>query len=70
MSNAEFISPDIHCQKCAGRVKEALSKHAGIAGVDVDPSKQLVRVQFDEDKIGRAQIAEALSAAGYTPQMQ
>lgn len=68
MNTAEFVSPDIHCQKCAGRVRDALVKHAGIGKIDIDPSRHLVRVDFDEQKIGRSQIADALTEAGYPPQ--
>lgn len=65
---AEFIAPDIHCMKCAGRVESALRKEAGVQKIDIDPSKHLVRVDFDDARITRARIAEALSEAGYPPQ--
>jgi copper chaperone CopZ len=70
MNTVEFVSPDIHCEKCAGRVREALSKQAGVGKVDVEPQKHLVRVEYDEGRIGAGQIGRALADAGYPPQMQ
>lgn len=68
MTTAEFVSPDIHCQKCAGRVREALTGQDGVEKIDVDPATHKVRVDFNEARIGREQIAAALTEAGYPPQ--
>lgn len=67
MSTAEFVSPDIHCQKCAGRVREALSKHPGVEKIDIDPSTHKVRIDYNEAQIAPAQLAAALTDAGYPP---
>ena len=66
-TTADFISPDIHCQKCAGRVRDALGKHAGVSRIDVDPAVHKVHVEFDAAVVSVNQIHDALVEAGYPP---
>lgn len=66
-STADFTALDVHCQKCAGRVRDALGKHAGIMKVDVDPPSHKVHVEFDATKISVNQIHDVLVEAGYPP---
>jgi copper chaperone CopZ len=70
MEDAEFVAPDIHCEKCAGRVRAALQQIPGVQRVDVDVKTTTVRVGFDENETSRPQIADAMAQAGYAPQMQ
>lgn len=67
MNSTEFTAPDIHCNKCAARVREALGKVAGVGTVEVEPDKHLVRVDFDEQRTNAEAIASALADAGYPP---
>jgi copper chaperone CopZ len=67
MSNAQFTTPDVQCNKCAARVREALGRVAGVNRVDVEPDQHLVRVEFDEQRTTAAAIAAALADAGYPP---
>lgn len=66
-TSADFVAPDIHCQKCAGKVRDALAKHAGVSRVDVDPSAHKVHVEFDAAKVSVNQIHDSLVEAGYPP---
>mgnify|MGYP000856808645 CR=1 FL=1 len=66
-TTADFVSPDIHCQKCAGRVREALSRNAGISKIEVDPAAHKVHVEFDAATVSVNQIHDALVDAGYPP---
>jgi len=66
-TTADFVSPDIHCQKCAGRVRDALGKLAGMSKIDVDPAQHAVHVEFDASKVSVNQIHDALVDAGYPP---
>lgn len=63
----ELTAPDIHCQKCAGRVREALNKHGGVRQIDVDPPTHRVQVEFDESRVSPEQIRATLTEAGYPP---
>lgn len=63
----EFVSPDIHCQKCAGRVRDALGKHAGVRGVEVDPPTHKVVIDFDDAATTPQKLREVLAEAGYPP---
>lgn len=66
-STADFTSPDIHCQKCATRVREALGQQAGVMKVDVNPAEHRVHVEFDAAKVSVNAIHDALVDAGYPP---
>jgi Cd2+/Zn2+-exporting ATPase len=67
MPIAQFTAPDIHCGKCAARVKDALSREPGVKTIDVDSLTHAVRVDFDEARTDRPRLAAALGAAGYPP---
>lgn len=60
---ARFKVEDMTCGHCAGAVRDALGKALPGAEVSVDLENRLVSVAGDA---GRA--ADAIRAAGYTPQ--
>jgi copper chaperone len=60
-----FRVEDMTCGHCAGTIKGAIEGSIPGAKVDADPVRQLVSVTGTTD---RAQIAEIITAAGYTPE--
>lgn len=65
--NAEvsFRVDDMTCGHCAGVIKGAIEKTVPGAAVHADPVSRTVSVGGVSDA---AQIAEIITAAGYTPQ--
>ncbi|GIV02499.1 MAG: copper chaperone [Armatimonadetes bacterium] len=57
-------SPDIHCESCAKRVKDAAQGITGVTNVEVDIPAQTVQVEFDSPASAEA-IASALEEAGF-----
>jgi cation transport ATPase len=60
--------PDIHCSACESRVEALLGSHAGVRTVDVDAGAKLVRLTFNRDQIGLAEIEEAITSLGFRVQ--
>ena len=59
-----FVVDGMHCEKCAGRVTEAVNDIPGVAGV-VDLKKWLVTVSYERD-IPDGQLRAAIERVGYT----
>lgn len=60
----EFKLPDMTCGHCAGMVSQALKLADAHCKVDIDLPTRTVKVESTED---RAELAQALSDAGYPP---
>ncbi len=58
------VTPDITCSGCAGSIKNALGKMAGIKQIEVDVSSKTVVIEHDAD-ISRAQIEAKLDDIGF-----
>lgn len=57
--------PSMHCQGCAGNLREAIGKLPGIASIEADPETKLVTVAVRNGQTGRAEICEAITAIGH-----
>lgn len=66
MEKVEMNVTGMHCGSCAMRVKLEVEDLPGIASVEADPSADRVAVEFDPEKTTPADIAAAVTAAGYT----
>lgn len=60
----EFNLPDMSCGHCASTVAQTVRFVDPKAKVDVDLNTKTVQIESSED---RADIAEALTEAGYPP---
>lgn len=58
-------APDISCDHCERTIKQALGSVPGIARVEVDITRQEVRVQYDEKGVDLGAIKAILARAGY-----
>jgi copper chaperone len=63
MVETTILVEGMSCQHCAMRVKKAVEGLAGIATSDVQVGQ--VKVTFDESKIQRKAIEDAIAKAGY-----
>lgn len=59
-----FVVDGMHCEKCAGRVTEAVNDIPGVAGV-VNLKKGLVTVSYERE-VPDGQIRAAIERVGYT----
>ncbi len=57
--------PSMHCQRCAGNLKEAIGKVPGVVSVGADPREKLVTVAVRDGGIGREDICAAITAIGH-----
>lgn len=53
------------CAVCPLTVKAALKKQPGVSEANVDPKSQIAEVKFDPAKIQPAQLATAVTDAGF-----
>lgn len=63
MTEAEINIDGMSCQHCVMRVKRALEGLDGVKALSVEVGK--ARVTFDESKIQKKAIEEAVIRAGY-----
>jgi len=61
-----FRLSDMHCPNCAMRVEGIEDDLPGIKQVSASYQKGQMVVEFDETKIGEAEIIAAVKKAGYT----
>ena len=59
-----LTAPDIVCGGCAGAIKNALGKVAGVSGVEVDVNTKKVTVEHSRETT-REKIVEVLDDAGF-----
>jgi len=57
--------PSMHCQGCAGNIKNALAHLAGVASVDADLEQKLVTIALRDGNIGRDEICAAITEVGH-----
>ncbi len=58
-------APDINCNHCVGKIRNAAGSLYGVATVEADPATKLVTVAFNPDQVSLGQIAAALGKAGF-----
>jgi copper chaperone CopZ len=59
-----YSAPEIHCNSCAGLIKDVLSEVPGLAGADVDVTAKTVTIDF-ADPAAEAAAMKGLAAEGY-----
>ncbi len=57
--------PSMHCQGCAGNLKEAIGKVPGVVSVEADPREKLVTIAVRDGELGREEICSAITAIGH-----
>jgi len=57
------------CASCVGRVERALAKVAGVEAAEVNLATERANITFDPAHTDTAQLAAAVTAAGYDPQL-
>lgn len=58
---------DMHCQKCADRIAERLSKLDGVDSLAPHLDKGYYFIRYDANRTSRADIRALLNKIGYTP---
>ncbi|MFQ5484085.1 MAG: heavy metal translocating P-type ATPase [Desulfobacterales bacterium] len=65
----EFKVIGMGSDHCAGVVKKAVEKLAGVKEVETNFPNSYARVSYDENELNTRQIIKAISAAGYKPEL-
>jgi copper chaperone len=65
VSTAVVSVPEISCAACKTAIEGALNPLDGVHAAVVDIAAKRVRVDFDEDSIGRDALVAAIESQGY-----
>lgn len=65
MAQATLIVPDISCEHCEHAITTALNPVAGVRSVQVDISKHLVRLDYDDATLSLDHVKEILAEEEY-----
>lgn len=65
MTTQRFQVKGMHCVGCAMTIDGALEDLAGVKSATTHYAKQVVEVEYDQEKISEAQIVAAVEKAGY-----
>jgi Cd2+/Zn2+-exporting ATPase len=57
--------PNMDCASCAGKVENALGRVDGVEAYETRPTDGTVRVAFDEGRVSRRAVVDAIEGAGY-----
>ncbi|GMR19138.1 MAG: heavy metal translocating P-type ATPase [Patescibacteria group bacterium] len=55
----------MHCASCVKTIEKALLKTAGVRSASVNFASEVALIEFDEKAVSEAELAEAVSSAGY-----
>jgi copper ion binding protein len=66
MESITLVAPDISCEHCQHAIEGTLSKLDGVSLAKVDIPRKTVQVDYDAQRLTRAQIEETLDDLGYT----
>lgn len=66
MTEVTFRVPDMSCAHCKAAVEEELYRISGVARANADVENGVVVASYDEDRVGRRHLIEAIEEAGYT----
>jgi len=64
MAEITFHISDIHCEKCLGKIHQALENMGGMEEVHFDLNEKLIKIEGKADPVAIQQI---IQDAGYTP---
>lgn len=67
LQNVVINVEGMHCGNCAGKVKGALEKTAGVQGAEVDLEGKKARVSFDPGVTNPGVLMGAVKSAGFKP---
>jgi copper ion binding protein len=65
MTTITVTAPDISCGNCVAHIEKDLNALEGVQSVKAEVDSKLVTISYDEAKLSREQIAEAMDEAGY-----
>jgi P-type Cu+ transporter len=65
MKKAEYDVIGMHCVSCSMGISKILKKTKGVIDVDVELSKSLVNITYDETVVNDKIIVEQVSRLGY-----
>ncbi|MBZ0277801.1 MAG: heavy-metal-associated domain-containing protein [Anaerolineae bacterium] len=70
MAKQRFQVQGMHCVGCAMTIDGALEDLPGVKSASTNYARQVVDVEYDEQKITVAQIISVVKEAGYTAAAQ
>jgi copper chaperone CopZ len=65
LADIELTAPDISCARCQANIEGDLSGEPGIQQVTVDAGTRPVRIAYDPERTGPAQLRAKLAEIGY-----
>jgi copper chaperone CopZ len=66
MKSQQFEVRGMHCVGCAMAVDGALEEVPGVKRAATNYARQIVDIDYDEARVTPQQLAQAVSATGYT----
>jgi len=60
-----FQVPDVHCEHCDRAIRTALEQIEGVETASVDLETKEVSVSFDDGRVARERLIEAIEEEGY-----
>ena len=64
MAEITFHISDIHCEKCVGKIRQALENLAGLEEVHFNLEEKTIKIEGEADPVA---IQKIIQDAGYTP---
>lgn len=59
------FATNIHCGKCAEKVRENISFEKGVTALEADAKTKLVTISFNTEKTDTTTLAKAINKLGY-----
>lgn len=70
MTKKKFQIQGMHCVGCAMTVDGAVEDLPGVKSATTHYARQVAEVEYDEEQVTEAQIADAIQAAGYAVKLE
>ena len=64
MAEITFHISDIHCEKCVGKIRQALENLAGLEEVHINLDEKIIKIEGEADPL---EIQKIIQEVGYTP---
>ncbi|MBK5214773.1 MAG: heavy-metal-associated domain-containing protein [Flavobacteriaceae bacterium] len=65
LKNAKFQLETLTCPSCITKIEGVLNKEPGVENARVLFNSSKVKVQYDEEKVSSARLAELIEKVGY-----
>jgi Cu+-exporting ATPase len=65
LKTVSFRVPNMHCDNCLRKIRNAVGKLPGVEEVSGDPAGQVVTVSYHEGNVTRGGIREAIVESGF-----